>query len=272
MEILGSLELIDRYPILGREKMKLVLYSITNIIDEHMDDRGYMIDLFNTWTNEEADLFFNKMLVTINFILSQDPKTIAYTETNGLIFMNYPGVDPSSLGSEDDQFRIWYFIYFHECLHQFWDTFAVRDRIQKEGLEYHHTLLNWASDCVINESILTDFKKHKLMPGGGLITAKVIYDKLKVRYDHKYDTQYSLYVKMLNACKKEGINPDNLSDFDGVLKPKKVEKEKGNSGGSCQLPSPQYDPDFIKGYKDAIKDVVSGKVDPKDWLAKHSKH
>ena len=34
----------------------------------------------------------------------------------------------------------------------------------------------------------------------------------------------------------------------------------------------EYDPDFIKGYEDAIKDVVSGKIDPKDWLAKHSKH
>ena len=252
------IDLVNEYPIFKEQKMKLPLQSIVAIDDEHTDDRAFLVDMMDTWSSDDHDTFFNDMLCAIKFIISKED--IAYTDINRIISLNYP-CDEAVVPFDDDRFMRWYFIYCHECLHQLWDTFEVGDKIKQEGITYNHMLLNIASDTIINDYLAYIQKSHKKEPLKGW-NPKVLKNEFGIDYDRKVDTQFTLYKKLLEVAPEKIEKAQEK--YGGEIEPKEVRKSNqqapggGNGGGMQQKHSDEYK----KGYSDAIKDVVSKKVDP----------
>ena len=255
------IDLVNEYPIFKEQKMKLPLQSIISIDDEHTDDRAFLVDMMDTWSTDEHNTFFNDMLCAINFILSSDPQEIAYTDINRIISLNYPG-DKAVVPFDDDRFMRWYFIYCHECLHQLWDTFEVGDKIKQEGITYNHLLLNIASDTIINDYLSYIQKAHKKEPLLGW-NPKVLKNEFGIDYDRKVDTQFTLYMKLLEVA-KEKIEKA-VEKYGGEIEPKEVRKSKKKTppnDGDGGFPPQKHSDEYKKGYSDAIKDVLAKKVDP----------
>lgn len=255
------IDLVNEYPIFKEQKMKLPLQSIVSIDDEHSDDRAFLVDMMDTWSSDDHDTFFNDMLCAINFIASSDPQEIAYTDINKIISLNYPG-DKAVVPFDDDRFMRWYFIYCHECLHQLWDTFEVGDKIKQEGITYNHMLLNIASDVIINDFLAYINKAHKKEPLLGW-NPKVLKNEFGIDYDRKVDTQFTLYMKLLEVA------PEKIEKakekYGGEIEPKEVRKSNRKTppnDGDGGFPPQKHSDEYKKGYSDAIKDVVSKKVDP----------
>lgn len=170
-------------------------------IDGKETFRVKLLEYINETADNSNDMFFYDMLEFVRF-LKPDDDSIAYTTPEKLIFMNAPG----KIGESRKQ---WDFVYCHECLHQLWDTFRVGDKLQKEGVEYDHQLLNIASDCIINDYLAYTRKKESPTD---LITPELLKEKFNVDYDRKYDTQYTLYLKLLEK-KDEMKNDKELQDM-----------------------------------------------------------
>ncbi|MBO5005008.1 MAG: hypothetical protein J6D03_07200 [Clostridia bacterium] len=251
-------ELVAEYPIFNKDIMALPRKSILDIDydyhDELMDDRGFMFDMFDRWSKNEDTKYYNEMLPCVRYILQKD--AIAYTTPDKIISLNYP-CSTEVVPDNNDNFMTWYFIYCHECLHQIWDTFEVGEKIRAKGIEYDHELLNIASDCVINDFLSVINKQNKRPPLKGIFP-DLIYRDYGVKYDRKVDTQYTLYMKLINLSpeKKNGLKK---------LKPKEVRIQKTQGGGGPQPPQPQIPDDYKKGRAQAIKDVLAGLVDPKKF-------
>ena len=126
-------DLIKEYPILGNKNMALVKQSILSIsdTDELQDDRAFMVDLFDNWSTDDKDDFYNEMLPCLMFIDEKD--SIAYTTKDKIICLSYP-CDSAVIPQDKDKFMRWYFVYCHECLHQLWDTFEVGEKIKNAGM------------------------------------------------------------------------------------------------------------------------------------------
>lgn len=240
--------------LLNDDDFKSVKYSIENIskIDGKEDFRVQMIEYINDTADNNDDVFFFDMLPFVAFLNPND-NAIAYTTPNKTIFLNSPG-------RVGENHRVWDFIYCHECLHQLWDTFAVGAEIEKSGVEYNHNILNIASDCVIND-YLSYYRKKTMFEDG--ISPEYLKEKFNVEYDRKSDTQYSLYLKLLEKSKEVENDPICQKNFEGHIKPKSI-KQNPNAGGDGGGESEKHSPDYIKGWTDAIQDVLDKKVDPTD--------
>ena len=244
--------------LLNDEEFKWVKNSIINAddVDGEGAFRVKLIEYINDTADNDDDKYFFDMLPFVRF-LEPGSEGIAYTDESKRIFMNAPC---QHIGKN---FKQWDFTFDHECLHQLWDTFGVRDKLVAEGYEYNHQILNIASDCVIND-YLSHYRKKEQAPN--TITPKYLKDRFGVEYDRKVDTQYSLYLKLIE--KQDKIENDPLckevnQDFDGKIKPKEVRKKEGPTPPPPPPPGKHSD-DFIKGWTDAIKDVVGKKVKPTD--------
>lgn len=225
--------------------------------DHKENFRVKMIEYINDSSDSEDDQFFYDMLEFIRF-LDPSSEAVAYTTPNKLISLNAPGIIGENL-------RHWDFIYDHECLHQLWDTFAVGDKIKKEGKEYNHQILNIASDCVINDYLSYNRKK---LPPDNLVSPAFIKNNFGVEFDRKADTQYSLYLKLINSPKKKEIEEyakQQEKIHDGKITPKQVKDAEDGGGGG---PSVKHSDDYKKGWVDGINDVLDGKVDPKNYTHK----
>ena len=228
--------------------------------DHKEDFRVKALEYIDDTSSEGDNDFFFDMMPFIRFLDPSD-EAVAYTTPDHLIYLNMPN---QYVG---ENVRHWDFTYDHECLHQLWDTFAVGKKIQDNGYKYNHQLLNVASDCVINDYL--SFYLHK-DHSEGLITPEYIKEQFGIDYDRKVDTQFTLYLKLLEQAEKilkdEKIQ-QNLHEFDGKIKPKSVQK---SSGGQAPPPMPQekHSDDFIKGWTDAIQDVLDKKVDPLKYKPK----
>lgn len=187
MEIKSSL--------LNSESMSMVKNSLIQIseIDHKEEFRIDMLEYINDTADNEDDEFFYDML---KFVLFLDPndESVAYTDPNHLIWMNAP--DGGNIG---EKVRPWDFVYCHECMHQLWDTFGVGDRIKENGIKYNHYVLNIASDCVINDYL--SYYRKKTMPDD-LITPEFLKKEYDVDYNRKRDTQYTLYLKLIEKAKE----------------------------------------------------------------------
>ena len=244
--------------LLNDEEFKWVKNSIINAddVDGEGTFRVKLIEYINDTADNDDDKYFFDMLPFVRF-LEPGSEGIAYTDESKRIFMNAPC---QHIGKN---FKQWDFTFDHECLHQLWDTFGVRDKLVAEGYEYNHQILNIASDCVIND-YLSHYRKKEQAPN--TITPKYLKERFGVEYDRKVDTQYSLYLKLIE--KQDKIENDPLckevnQDFDGKIKPKEVRKKEGPTPPPPPPPGKHSD-DFIKGWTDAIKDVVGKKVKPTD--------
>ena len=170
--------------------------------------RVKLVEYINDTSDNNDDMFFYEMLPFARFLNPSD-QAIAYTTPDHLIYLNSPG-------SVGENVRKWDFIYCHECLHQLWDTFEVGEKIKKAGFEYNHQLLNIASDCVINDYLKTLRNKEPFENG---IFPETLKKEFDIDYDRKNDTQYSLYIKLLNAYE------ENKNELENLIK--QMEKQEG---------------------------------------------
>ena len=180
-------------------------------IDNKEQFRVKMLEYIDATADNNDDMFFYDMMEFIRFL---DPASdsIAFTTPDKRIFLNSPG-------KPGENRRVWDFIYCHECLHQLWETFAVAEKIKKEGIEYNHKILNIASDCVINDYLSAIRKKEMFKDG---ISPEYLKEKYGIDFDRKVDTQYTLYLKLLEI--KDKVKNDPLADDDG-------DGDMGGSGG-----------------------------------------
>ena len=217
--------------------------------------RVKMLEYINDSADNDQDEFFFDMLEFVRFLNPGD-EAIAYTDPQKRIWLNSPNG-----GNVGENVRIWDFIYDHECLHQLWDTFAVGDKIKKEGIEYNHYILNIASDCVINDYLVYCRKKTPFENG---IFPDYIEKNYGIKYERTKDTQYTLYLKLLEKAKeleKDQKLQDACKEFDGKIKPKSVNKMNGGGGGP-QGQGEKHSEDYKKGWTDAIQDTLDKKIDP----------
>lgn len=194
-------------------------------IDGKETFRVKMLEYINETADNSNDMFFYDMLEFVRF-LKPDDDSVAYTTPEKLIFMNAPG----KIGESRKQ---WDFVYCHECLHQLWDTFRVGDKLKKEGIEYNHQLLNIASDCIINDYLAYYRKKESPTD---LITPEFLKEKFNVDYDRKHDTQYTLYLKLLEK-KDEMKNDKELQDMLDKMGDGDDQEQNQQGGGSSSSSS-----------------------------------
>ena len=185
MEIKSSL--------INSKELKLLKDSLiaASEVDGKENFRVRLIEYIDDTADNEEDEFFYDMMEFFRF-LKPDPETTAYTTPDHIIYLNAPGVF-------GEKVREWDFIYCHECLHQLWETFAVEDQIKKNGIKFDHYVLNIASDCVIND-YLSAIRKKTAPPQG--ITPEYLKETFGVEYDRKVDTQFTLYLKLLEVAEK----------------------------------------------------------------------
>lgn len=201
MEITSSL-LNDKY--FASVKASLIAVSEK---DNKADFRVHMIEYINDTADNNDDMFFFDMVEFVRFLNPSDD-AIAYTTPDHLIYLNSPGEVGESV-------RKWDFIFCHECLHQLWETFGVAEEIKEHGIDYNHTLLNIASDCVIND-FLKRIKNKTPFENG--IFPETLEKKFGVIYDPSEDTQFTLYLKLLEAYKTQKEAMDKFAqdmDIDG---------------------------------------------------------
>ena len=185
MEIKSSL--------INSKELKLLKDSLiaASEVDGKENFRVRLIEYIDDTADNEEDEFFYDMMEFCRF-LKPDPETTAFTTPDHIIYLNAPGVF-------GEKVREWDFIYCHECLHQLWETFAVEDQIKKNGIKFDHYVLNVASDCVIND-YLSAIRKKTAPPNG--ITPEYLKETFGVEYDRKVDTQFTLYLKLLEVAEK----------------------------------------------------------------------
>ena len=187
-------------------------------VDGKENFRVRLIEYIDDTADNEDDEFFYEMIEFCRF-LKPDPETTAYTTPDHLIYLNAPGVF-------GEKVREWDFVYCHECLHQLWDTFGVEDQIKKNGIKYDHYVLNVASDCVINDYLSAIRKKSA---PSDVILPEHLQKQFGVTYDRKVDTQFTLYLKLLEVAeklRKDQKCQDAQDDGDGQ------EGQGGSSSGS----------------------------------------
>ena len=222
MEITSSL-LNDKY--FAAVKASLIAVSEK---DNKEDFRVHLIEYINDTADNNDDMFFFDMVEFVRFLNPSDD-SIAYTTPDHLIYLNSPGEVGESV-------RKWDFIYCHECLHQLWETFGVADEIKEHGIDYNHTLLNIASDCVIND-FLKRIKGKTPYENG--VFPESLEKKFGVVYDPSEDTQFTLYLKLLEAYKQHKDAMDKYAqdmDIDG-----QHSNDNGDGQGNGQSSNQQGD-------------------------------
>ena len=188
-------------------------------IDHEENFRVRTLEYINDSSDDNNDMFFFDMLEFTRFLDPND-EAIAYTTPEHLIYLNCPNG-----GNIGKSVRKWDFVYDHECLHQLWDTFGVGEKLKNEGKKYDHKLLNYASDCVINDYLY--FYRKKDRPDN-LITPEYIKEQFGVEYDRKVDTQYTLYLKLLDVIEKVKKDPKYQDQ------PEEGEQQGQSQGGDGQ--------------------------------------
>lgn len=188
--------------------------------DNKADFRVHLIEYINDTADNNDDMFFFDMVEFVRFLNPSDSR-IAFTTPDHLIYLNSPG-------KVGEKVRVWDFIFCHECLHQLWETFGVAEEIKNNNIEYNHTLLNIASDCVINDFLQRIKQKTPFEDG---IFPETLEDKFGVIYDPSEDTQFTLYLKLLEAYKTKKEEMDKFAhdmDIDG----QDGDYDDNNNGGN----------------------------------------
>lgn len=180
-------------------------------VSEHDHEENFrvkLIEYIDDTADNNDDMFFYDMLEFTRFLNPYEnpsaAKHVAFTDPNKLIYLNAPN---DIIGKS---IRKWEFVYDHECLHQLWDTFGVAEKIKAAGYEYNHMLLNIASDCVINDYLYYYRKKERFEDG---IFPEYLKKEYDVDYDRKSDTQYTLYLKLLEKKKEIEKDKDKLKQM-----------------------------------------------------------
>lgn len=220
-----------------RDEFTQFRYDFTKYIDKSAKLNGYR--------------FFWEMLPMLRFV--KDNIAPGYTNAKKEIYLNIPwkNIETKKLK--------WLFIYYHECLHQLFDTFKVEERIKKEkNLKFNHDVLNVASDCVINEHLHSYCNMP--YPSDKLITPEYLKENFGVEYDKRKDTQFDLYVKLIDKVKEIENDPVVQQMRDGALE-SDAEIKGGQQPKTNKIPTSD---DWKRGSKEARKAA-------NDILEKYSK-
>lgn len=221
-----------------RDEFTQFRYDFTKYIDKSAKLNGYR--------------FFWEMLPMLRF--ANNKIAPGYTNAKKEIYLNIPwkAIETKKLK--------WLFIYYHECLHQLFDTFKVEERIKKEkNLKYNHDVLNVASDCVINEHLHSYC--NMTYPSDKLITPEYLKEKFGVEYDKRKDTQFDLYVKLIAKVKEIENDPIVQQMRDGALESEAEIEGGGQQPKTNKIPTSD---DWKRGSKEARKAA-------NDILEKYSK-
>ena len=246
--------------------------SISKIKDEHTAWRFDFTKYLDQSTRYNGFRFFWELIPMITFVTGH--KGIAWTDKDVNIFLNIPH---AKVPMDDEK---WEFIYYHECLHQMYETFAVEDTIKSELGSCNHDLLNVASDVVINDYVKT--RCNLEYPTDGLMTPEYIKEKFGVEYDRKTDDQYALYMKLKEVEDKIVDDPlvqqmrENapIVDIDGggdtkipktVKLPTTSEWKKGSKEARKAIN------DILQKYCDGIKKQSNGRISVNDTLTAMTK-
>ena len=215
-----------------------------------------LVEFINDECDREGMEFFFYALPYMRFVI--DPGHIAYTTPDKIMCFYAPN------NEVEDLYGKWMFIYFHECLHQLWDTWGAEKEIEEAtGKECDSYIMNIASDCVINEFLMRNLKLEPATDG--LVTAKYLSEKYGVSYNHRKDTQTSMYLKLLEVADKIKKNPpqDGNPDNERRQPPQNGGGSSGagqsGGGGQQQQPNKQSD-DYVAGWNQAMADFAAGKI------------
>lgn len=221
-----------------RDEFTQFRYDFTKYIDKSAKLNGYR--------------FFWEMLPMLRFV--KNKRAPGYTNEKKEIYLNIPwkNIETKKLK--------WLFIYYHECLHQLFDTFKVEERIKKEkNLKFNHDVLNVASDCVINEHLHSYCNMP--YPSDKLITPEYLKETFGVEYDKRKDTQFDLYVKLIAKVKEIENDPIVQQMRDGALESEAEIEGGGQQPKTNKIPTSD---DWKRGSKEARKAA-------NDILEKYSK-
>ena len=161
--------------------------SILKIKDENVQWRLDFTKYLKLSTKYNGYRFFWELIPMIYFVTGK--KDIAWTDKNSNIYLNIPH---RKVDLENEK---WEFIYYHECLHQLFETFEVEKSLKEEqGKDFSHYILNVASDCIINHYL--KYNCNLDYPSDSIITPEYLSRKYKIEYNPKEDNQYDMYMKL----------------------------------------------------------------------------
>ena len=197
-------------------EMKPLERNLYSFKDAYTSAREDMLVYVDDENFPKKKAFFWDMLPFIRFV-HKDSKTVAYTTPEHLLYFNVGySISVGQVSTAD-----WDFIFCHECLHQIWDTFDVGKTIQKQYGACDYKLLNYASDCVINDFLYEVLGKPR--PAFGIFS-KDIKEAFGVDYNRFEDTQLTLYLKMVVAGAKSNPELDSKQQQTGDNTPRENEK------------------------------------------------
>lgn len=226
--------------------------SILSIRDEYTQFRYDFTKYIDKSAKLNGYRFFWEMLSMLRF--TNNKIAPGYTNAKKEIYLNIPWKD-----IETKKLK-WLFIYYHECLHQLFDTFKIEERIKKEkNLKFNRYVLNVASDCVINEHLHSYCNMP--YPSDKLITPEYIKENYGVEYDKRKDTQFDLYVKLIAKVKEIENDPIVQQMRDGALESDAEIEGGGQQPKTNKIPTSD---DWKRGSKEARKAA-------NDILEKYSK-
>ena len=214
--------------------------SLLDIRDGYTEWRYKFTKYIDRATKFNGYRFFWEMIPMIRFVVGHS--TIAWTDRDLNIFLNIPHKE---VELENQR---WEFIYYHECLHQMFETFKVEDSIKEKLGKCNHDVLNVASDVVINDYIKINCNLP--YPTDGLMTPEYIKAKFGVDYDRKKDDQFDLYMKLKEVEDKIVDDPIVRKMREGA--PMVDAKGGGGSRAPKTVKLPTSD-EWKKGSKDARK-------------------
>lgn len=160
--------------------------SMLDIVDDYTEFRFDFTKYLDQSTRYNGYRYFWEMIPMIRFTVNKD--FIGCTDSDFNIFLNIPH---EAVATENDA---WEFVFYHECLHQLYDTFGVEKNIVKQLGKVNHDVLNVASDVVINDYLKVNCGIP--YPSDRFMTPEYIKEKYGVEYNRREDDQYDLYVKL----------------------------------------------------------------------------
>ena len=233
--------------LLEDSSFKYVKESLEQQPEENQQWLDDLVNFINDASTADDDSFFYDMLEFVRFLVG-NPDSIAYTDPSGRIFLNAPGKP----GKDK---KVWEFIYDHECMHQLWETFEVEKEIEKKYGSCNHTVLNVASDCIINDYLI-HYRNKKFFEGG--ITPEYIEETYGVHYSRRDDTQFTLYEKLMDHVKD--IEQDPRCQIDDPQQQQGGDDGVSGGGGGGNQPNESWTPEAVEGYKkgwDRAQEVIS---------------
>ena len=153
------------------------------------------------------------------------------------------------------------FVLMHEAYHSLYRHMESAERKEETMGGKNHELANVAMDAEINRDIENQFPQYKGCTNAinGILDSRFPVEVWQDIFDAYYYKNTPPPAHEDEKQFEENELEKNQDNKDKKIKPK---EQRQKEGGGPQPPQPEFSDDFKKGWSDAIKDVVSDKVDP----------